>query len=91
MNWTVDAIVVQDLTDRATMGFQYADWIFDGDDILAVVRTAYPDAFGSANNYHDANYLTFHRVENFRALIPEPASLVLLGVGAPWLLRRRRA
>lgn len=91
VNWTVDAIVVQDLTDRATMGFQYADWIFDGDDILAVVRTAYPDAFGSANNYHDANYLTFHRVENFRALIPEPASLVLLGVGAPWLLRRRRA
>ncbi|HOV32384.1 MAG TPA: sialidase family protein [Candidatus Hydrogenedens sp.] len=47
-------------------GFQYADWLFEGDDIIAVVRTAYDDDFGGANNFHDANYLTFHRIENFR-------------------------
>jgi len=43
-------------------GFQYADWQFDGDDIIYVVRTAYK----GAPNYHDANRITFGRVEDFR-------------------------
>ena len=47
-------------------GFQYADWLFDGNDIIALVRTADDDGEGGAHNYHDANYLTFHRIENFR-------------------------
>ena len=47
-------------------GFQYADWQFSGDDLVAVVRTAFSDAAGGAHTYHDANYLTFHRLENFR-------------------------
>lgn len=48
-------------------GFQYADWLFENEDIIAVVRTAYDDDFGGANNFHDANFLTFHRIENFRS------------------------
>lgn len=52
----------------ASFGFQYADWQFAGDDLIAAVRTAFEDATGGAHNYHDANYLTFHRVNNFRAL-----------------------
>ncbi len=47
-------------------GFQYADWQFDGADIVALVRTAYNDDSGGARNNHDANYITFHRIKNFR-------------------------
>jgi hypothetical protein len=47
------------------IGFQYPDWQFDGEDIIALVRTAY----GGAHNYHDANRITFHRIRRFRALI----------------------
>ncbi len=46
--------------------FQYVDWIFDGDDILFVSRTAWEDEDGGAHNYHDANFLTFHRAGDFR-------------------------
>ena len=42
--------------------------IFDGDDIVAVVRTAYDDGGDGAHNNHDANFLTFHRWKNFRKL-----------------------
>jgi hypothetical protein len=54
--------------DVAKHGFQYVDWQFDGDDIIAVCRTAYDDDQGGAHNYHDANFLTFHRIANFRSL-----------------------
>jgi hypothetical protein len=54
--------------DTVSHGFQYADWQFDGDDMVAVVRTAYDDAEGGAHNNHDANYVTFHRIGNFRKL-----------------------
>jgi hypothetical protein len=43
-------------------GFQYVDWLTEGDDLLYVVRMAY----GGAHNYHDANRITFHRLEGFR-------------------------
>jgi hypothetical protein len=49
-------------------GFQYVDWLIDGDDIIAACRAAYDDGMGGAHNYHDANYLTFHRIANFRRL-----------------------
>ena len=48
--------------DPKRIGFQYPDWIFDNDDILLLVRTA----FGPSANFHDANYQTFMRIENFR-------------------------
>ncbi len=43
-------------------GFQYADWHFDGDDLIALVRTAYD----GAHNFHDSNRITFHRLPDFR-------------------------
>lgn len=42
------------------------DWQFDGPDIIAVCRTAWDDADSGARNFHDANYLTFHRIADFR-------------------------
>ncbi len=49
-------------------GFQYPDWLFEGDDIIAAIRTAYDDGLGGAHNAHDANFLTFHRFGDFRKL-----------------------
>jgi len=45
-------------------GFQYVDWHFDDDDIIYLVRTAYI----GAHNFHDANRMTFSKVERFRSL-----------------------
>jgi hypothetical protein len=54
-------------------GFQYLDWQFEGDDIIAVSRTAWDERDGSrAHSQHDANYMTFHRFEDFRKAV-EPA------------------
>ena len=49
-------------------GFQYPDWLFENDDLIAAIRTAYDDGLGGAHNAHDANFLTFHRFANFRRL-----------------------
>ena len=66
-NWTVRCILLYH-PDTKNHGFQYVDWLFDGDDIVAACRTAYDDAEGGAHNNHDANFLTFHRFANFRGL-----------------------
>ena len=48
------------------IGFQYVDFLIEGDDILFVCRTA----FNNANSYHNSNYITFHRINGFRDLSP---------------------
>lgn len=63
--WTLRQCVLYH-PDTKHHGFQYADWLFDGDDIVFVSRTAFDDSEGGAADYHNANYLTFHRIENFR-------------------------
>jgi hypothetical protein len=63
--WTVRSIVLQH-PDYEKHGFQYSDWQFDGRDIIAAVRTAFEDGQGGAPRAHDANFLTFHRIRNFR-------------------------
>lgn len=64
-HWTVRSILLYH-PNPARHAFQYVDWQFEGDDIIAVSRTAYDDAFGGAHNQHDANYVTFHRFPDFR-------------------------
>ena len=51
--------------DPRMVGFQYVDFTIEGDDILYLSRTA----INRAKNFHDANYSTFHRLENFRQYI----------------------
>jgi hypothetical protein len=63
--WTVRQLVFQH-PDTAKHGFQYVDWRFDGADLIAACRTAFDDDQGGAHNFHDANYLMFHRIPNFR-------------------------
>ncbi len=67
-SWSVHKILLQH-PDVEKHGFQYIDWQFDGKDIIYVSRTAYDDEWGGAHNFHDANYLTFHRIKNFRKLL----------------------
>ncbi len=46
--------------------YQYVDWRIDGDDIIAVSRTASDSPKGLSTRQHDANYFTFHRFVDFR-------------------------
>lgn len=64
-DWSVacDLIDFRD-ADVEKIGFQYVDFEIEGDDILFLCRTA----MNNAHNYHDANYSTFHRIQNFRKL-----------------------
>lgn len=64
-NWKIESILLNH-PDPTYHAFQYIDWLFDADDIIFVSRTAYDDEEGGAKVAHDANYLTFHRIENFR-------------------------
>ena len=48
--------------DPKQVGFQYVDFLFDREDIIYLCRTA----MNKANNFHNSNYSTFHRIKNFR-------------------------
>ncbi len=65
--WEIRCIVLYH-PDVVRHGFQYLDWLFEGEDIIAASRTAYGQGASAAPRQHDANYLTFHRFRNFRAL-----------------------
>ncbi|MEO6182360.1 MAG: exo-alpha-sialidase, partial [Verrucomicrobiota bacterium] len=65
--WSVDKILFQN-ADSKTHGYQYVDWLFEGDDLIAVIRTAHDDDFSGAHNFHDSNYITFYRVKKFRSM-----------------------
>lgn len=71
--WLVHKVLLHH-PDVAKHGFQYVDWLFDQEDIIAACRTAFDDDQGGARNNHDANYLTFHRIHGFRALQRETVS-----------------
>lgn len=64
-HWKIERIVLSH-PDPKMYAFQYVDWQFDGPDIIAVSRTAFDDSTGGPHRFHDANYLTFHRIVNFR-------------------------
>jgi hypothetical protein len=66
-NWKVESVILRH-ADSIKHAFQYIDWLFEGRDIIAVSRTSYDDGLGGAYRAHDANYLTFHRIHDFREL-----------------------
>jgi len=71
--WTVSDPLLQHPDDEHH-AFQYVDWLFDGSDLVYLSRTAWDEPDGTpAHNYHDANYLTFHRLPDFRGLVTRPA------------------
>ena len=65
-NWQLVCDLIDRRYDDSQMvGFQYIDFEIEGDDIIYLSRTA----MNNAKNYHDANYSTFHKIENFRKLL----------------------
>jgi len=66
-NWEMRCIVLYH-PDVDKHGFQYLDWLFEGNDMIVASRTAYGTGDRAAHRQHDANYLTFHRIGNFREL-----------------------
>jgi hypothetical protein len=66
-DWTVRCVVLYH-PDVGHHAFQYVDWLFEEDDLIAASRTAYDDGLGGAKRQHDANFLTFHRFKSFRNL-----------------------
>ena len=64
LTWKVERTII-DHPDVMYHGVQYVDWLFEGNDIVAVIRTAWEDEEGQAHNQHDSNYILFRRVENF--------------------------
>lgn len=73
-NWEVRTILLHH-PDTQKHGFQYPDWLIEGNDLIAVVRTAFDDAADGAHNQHDANYTTFHRWKNFRKLTMKDSAM----------------
>ncbi|MDO5477744.1 MAG: hypothetical protein Q4G23_01105 [Clostridia bacterium] len=64
-NWEITADLLDYRNDDPSkVGFQYVDFDFDGDDLIYLSRTS----INGANDYHNANYSTFHRLKNFRNL-----------------------
>lgn len=70
-NWSINKILLQN-SDVQHVGFQYVDWLFEGEDIISVIRTAFPDEYGAnANRAHDANHMVFYRIKQFRELLAD--------------------
>jgi hypothetical protein len=65
-HWKIERIILSH-PDPKMYAFQYVDWQFDGQDIIVASRTAFDDSTGGPHRFHDANYLTFHRVKDFRS------------------------
>lgn len=64
-NWTEHGDILYN-PDPFFHGFQYVDWVFDGEDMAAVVRAAFPEYRGLPTRQHDANKFIFIKVKNFR-------------------------
>lgn len=63
--WKVEKLILRH-PDVTKHGFQYVDWQFDGPDLVAAIRTGFDDEQGGPPRAHDANFLTFLRIPNFR-------------------------
>src|SRR5690606_31745830 len=70
LHWQIHEVIRQH-PDVINHGFQYVDWLIDGEDMIVASRTAYDDGKEGANNNHDANFLTFHSIEGFRKKVTQ--------------------
>ena len=65
-DWKIKSVILQG-TDVEHQAFQYVHFDIEGDDIVFLSRTAWFDGVSEAKNMHDSNFITFHRIENFRS------------------------
>jgi hypothetical protein len=64
-DWTVHETVFNH-PDAENISLHYVDFQIDGNDIVFTARTSWPDGMEGPLNYHDNNFVTFHRLKNFR-------------------------
>jgi hypothetical protein len=65
--WKVNEILLSH-SDKKKHAFQYVDWVFNGNNISYVSRTAYDDsATTGAADFHNNNYITSHTISGFRS------------------------
>ncbi|HTI70427.1 MAG TPA: sialidase family protein [Candidatus Limnocylindria bacterium] len=74
--WAIRCVLLHH-PEREHHAFQYPDFQYDGDDMIALVRTAFDDDTGGAARAHDANYITFHRWRHFRELTTKDSVEIL--------------
>ena len=68
-NWTRRNVILESW-DILLHAWQYVDWRIDDRDMVFVSRTAHPMGHGIVpHGYHDANFFTFHRIEDFRDML----------------------
>jgi len=65
MDWEVISVILHD-DDIDHCGFQYPTAAIEGDDLLILSRTAFGSGAERAENQHNSNFITFHRVRDFR-------------------------
>lgn len=65
MDWEVVSVILHD-DDVDHCGFQYPSAVIEGDDLLVLSRTAFSEDDERADNQHNSNFITFHRVRDFR-------------------------
>lgn len=73
-HWTIHKVVAT-VPEMWRHGFHTIDWRFDGPDIIFVSRTALDDDMGEPNSFHNNNFITFHRVKNWRQYLKETFSV----------------
>ena len=70
-HWKTCRLLMWDMSGKdwktalETIGFQYTDWQFDGDDIIYLTRTSYD----GAHTFHDANHITYNVIKDFRSYL----------------------
>ncbi len=69
-SWQIHDVILESKDVKRT-GFQYIDWFFEGDDLVAISRTAFDDGMGGAHDCHDSNLITVHRVAGFRSFLKD--------------------
>ena len=62
--------------DPMRVGFQYVDFEFEGDDIIFICRTG----LNEPDNYHNTNYQTFDRIQNFRQILADAGELEIFDI-----------
>mmetsp|Transcript_10601 Transcript_10601/g.30186 ORF Transcript_10601/g.30186 Transcript_10601/m.30186 type:complete len:405 (+) Transcript_10601:293-1507(+) len=66
-HWTVNKVLLY--TDKKYIGFQYADFVISGEDLLAVFRSAIESEGRPPPHAMAANHMTFHRIKGFRQML----------------------
>jgi hypothetical protein len=70
-NWELERVFLYS-PDVEHVGFQYFNFLIEGNDLVVVARTAFNVGRHKTPRAHDSNLLTFHRIREFRTRPANP-------------------